>query len=45
MPVVVGSGQRLFEGVDTSSLELTLTDVSKLANSSVILTYTPSYRT
>jgi hypothetical protein len=41
MPVVVGTGQRLFEDVDTSSLELTLTDVRKLANS-VILTYVPS---
>ena len=41
MPVVVGSGQRLFEHVDTSSLKLELTDVRKLANSSVILTYTP----
>jgi riboflavin biosynthesis pyrimidine reductase len=42
MPVVVGSGQRLLEDVDTSSLELTLTDVRKLANRSVILTYVPS---
>jgi dihydrofolate reductase len=42
MPVVVGTGERLFEAVDTSSLELTLTDVRKLANSSVILTYTSS---
>jgi dihydrofolate reductase len=42
MPVVAGSGQRLFEDVDTSSLKLTLTDVRKLANSSLILTYTPS---
>jgi len=42
MPVVVGSGQRLFEDVDTSSLKLELTAVRKLANSSVILTYTPS---
>ena len=42
MPVVVGTGQRLFEDVDTSSLELTLTAVRKLANSSVILTYVPS---
>lgn len=42
MPVVVGAGQRLFEDVDTSSLKLTLTDVRKLANSSVILSYTPS---
>jgi dihydrofolate reductase len=39
MPVVVGTGQRLFEDVDTSSMELALTDVRKLANSSVILTY------
>ena len=31
MPVVVGIGQRLFEDIDTSSLELTLTDVHKLA--------------
>jgi dihydrofolate reductase len=43
MPVVVGSGQRLFEGIDTSYLELVLTDVRKLANSSVILTYTPRH--
>lgn len=42
MPVVVGTGQRLFEDVDTSSLELALADVRKLANSSVILTYVPS---
>ena len=42
MPVVVGTGQRLFEDVDTSSVELTLTDVRKLANSSIILTYVPS---
>ena len=42
MPVVVGTGQRLFEDVDSSSLELPLTDVRKLANSSVILTYVPS---
>ncbi len=42
MPIVVGSGQRLFEDVDTTSLELTLTDVRKLANSSVILSYVPS---
>ena len=42
VPVVVGTGQRLFEDVDTSSLKLTLTDVRKLANGSVILTYVPS---
>jgi dihydrofolate reductase len=42
MPVVVGTGQRLFEGVDTASLDLTLSDVRKLANNSAILTYVPS---
>lgn len=42
MPVVVGSGQRIFETVDTSSLTLTLTDVSKLRNGSAVLTYVPS---
>jgi dihydrofolate reductase len=39
MPVVVGSGQRIFEDVETSSLKLTLTDVNKLSNGSVVLTY------
>jgi dihydrofolate reductase len=42
MPVVVGTGRRLFAGVDTSSLDLRLTDVRKLANGSAILTYVPS---
>jgi dihydrofolate reductase len=41
MPVVVGSGQRIFEDVATSSLKLTLTDVRKLGNDSVVLTYIP----
>lgn len=41
MPLVVGSGQRIFEDVDTSSLKLTLTDVHKLRNGSVVLTYIP----
>jgi dihydrofolate reductase len=40
--VVVGTGQRLFEGVDTGSLDLTLTDVRKLANNSAVLTYVPT---
>jgi dihydrofolate reductase len=39
-PVVVGTGQRLFEGVDTSGLKLRLADVRELQNGSVILTYT-----
>jgi dihydrofolate reductase len=41
MPVVVGSGQRLLEDIDTSTLHFALTDVRKLANNSAILTYTP----
>jgi dihydrofolate reductase len=41
MPVVVGSGQRIFEGLETSSLKLTLTDVRKLGNDSAVLTYIP----
>ena len=40
IPVVVGTGQRLFEDVDTSSLKLTLTHVNELRNGSVVLTYT-----
>jgi dihydrofolate reductase len=39
MPVVVGSGQRLFEDVDTSSLDLRLTNEHRLGNSSVMLSY------
>jgi dihydrofolate reductase len=41
MPVVVGAGQRIFEDVDTSSFSLTLTDVDRLRNGSVVLNYTP----
>jgi hypothetical protein len=41
---VVGTGQRLFEDVDTSELHLTLADVRKLANGSAILTYLPKRR-
>jgi dihydrofolate reductase len=42
MPVVVGTGQRLFEDMDTSQLQLKLADVRKLANNSAIVTYLPS---
>ena len=42
MPVVAGRGQRLFEDVDTSVLDLRLTDQRRLENGSVILTYTPN---
>lgn len=45
MPVVVGTGQRLFEDIDTSSVQLTLTDARRLENGTAILTYTPSFRT
>ena len=41
MPVLVGSGQRLFEDVDTSGLHLRLTGERSLENGSVILTYAP----
>ena len=41
VPVVVGSGQRIFEDVEASSLKLTLTDLSRLRNGSVVLTYVP----
>jgi dihydrofolate reductase len=39
--VVAGSGQRLFEDVDTSGLDLRLTDERRLENGSVILAYAP----
>jgi dihydrofolate reductase len=42
MPVVVGSGQRIFQDVEPSSLGLNLTDVRRLRNGSTILTYVPS---
>ena len=40
-PVVANAGQRLFEDVDTSGLDLRLTGERRLANGSVILTYAP----
>ena len=42
MPVVVGSGQRIFKDIDSSSLSPTLTNVDRLRNGSVVLTYVPS---
>jgi dihydrofolate reductase len=42
MPVVVGSGQRIFEDIDSASLSPTLTNVDRLRNGSVVLTYVPS---
>jgi dihydrofolate reductase len=41
MPVVAGSGQRLFQHVDTIGLDLRLIDEKRLQNGSVILTYVP----
>jgi dihydrofolate reductase len=42
MPVVVGSGQRIFEDIDSPALSPTLTNVDRLRNGSVVLTYIPS---
>jgi dihydrofolate reductase len=41
MPVVAGTGRRLFEQVDTPGLGFRLTDVTRLENGSVILTCAP----
>lgn len=40
-PVVAGAGRRLFQDVDTSGLNLRLSDQTRLENGSVILTYMP----
>ncbi|MCX5052541.1 MULTISPECIES: dihydrofolate reductase family protein [unclassified Streptomyces] len=42
MPIAVGSGQRLFQDVDTSGLHLRLTEHRRLGNGSMILTYAPN---
>ena len=39
MPVVVGAGQRLFEGIDVPSLKLRLINERRLSNGSVVLSY------
>jgi dihydrofolate reductase len=41
-PLVVGSGQRLFEGIDTTHLKLKLTGTTKFSNGVVVLTYAPT---
>jgi dihydrofolate reductase len=41
-PIVVGSGQRLFEGIDTAQLKLNLTGTTKFSNGVVVLTYAPT---
>lgn len=38
-PVVVGKGRRLFEGIDTSRLKLTLTNTKRFSNGAVTLSY------
>jgi dihydrofolate reductase len=40
-PVVIGSGQRLFEDIDLSGKHFELGDIRKLDNGSAILTYLP----
>ena len=42
-PIVVGNGRHLFEGIDTSQLNLRLTDTKIFANGIVRLTYVPTY--
>jgi dihydrofolate reductase len=41
MPVVVGAGQPIFEGLDPAVAKLELIDVHRFTNGSVILTYAP----
>jgi dihydrofolate reductase len=41
MPVVVGAGRRLFDGIDPATLHLELADVRRLAGGSAMLTYIP----
>ncbi len=41
IPVVVGKGRRLFEGIDTSHLKLKLTGTTKFSNGIVTLSYVP----
>jgi len=41
MPVIVGQGQRLYEGVDPSGLKLTLESQKTFKNGAVLLTYRP----
>ena len=39
MPVVVGKGRRLFEGIDTTHLNLKLTDTTRFSNGVITLSY------
>ncbi|HEX9352990.1 MAG TPA: dihydrofolate reductase family protein [Streptosporangiaceae bacterium] len=42
-PLIVGSGLRLFEGIETSGLSLKLTGTKTFGNGIVQLTYVPQY--
>jgi dihydrofolate reductase len=42
-PVIVGSGRRLFEDVDTSRVRSKLTDIRRFKGGSVKQTYAVSY--
>jgi dihydrofolate reductase len=41
IPVVVGSGRRLFEGIDMRHLQLELTGTTRFGNGAVTLSYVP----
>ncbi len=41
-PIAVGSGQRLFEGIDTTHLKLKLTGTTRFGNGVVVLSYQPA---
>ena len=43
MPVVIGTGQRIFEDIDPATARLDLAGVHRFSNGSVILTYTPCH--
>ncbi|MEZ2440268.1 dihydrofolate reductase family protein [Chitinophaga sp. RCC_12] len=42
IPVAVGKGRRIFEGMDPDQVKLTLTDIRNFENGAAILTYVPS---
>lgn len=43
MPVIVGTGQHLFQDIDTSDLQLELVNQQRLDNGTVILSYVPHF--
>ena len=42
MPVIVGQGQRLYEGIEPASLKLTLESQKTFGNGAVLLRYRPA---